>query len=394
MKTKLKSKKWKSLVSGILLAASASSFLIAPVFAAEYNEPLTGYVDDDLDIIGDDGNTVKLDKATNTITYDFQGQDHTFTVKNDDGITASQGDKYSYIFNNVGADGSKGTLHIYQSNNQWNPYAGVNGFIASGGKVTVNSNLDITATSDYASVGVAVADNADLVINGNVKMRKDDPSSPWGIITKNVHGNVGPGGATSMDDGYDANYTGARWQPSAFSVGYTRGNITVNGDVDVAVRGTAVNVGAYNAAEGVHPYDLATVSLVGDSTRIITPYREKNSVEGFGEFIEPYYSLACYGGTINVNVKNMEAQKGKVEIVGNIMAMKRSEYTHTSDVYQDSRINLALTTADSSWKGIIDNANMTKSLVQTNPNDKNSYKYDPDATPVYADHSGEVNLWL
>ena len=394
MKTKLKSKKWKSLVSGILLAASASSFLIAPVFAAEYTDPLTGVVDDDLDIFGDDGNTVKLDKATNTITYDFQGQDHTFTVENDDGITASQGDKYSYIFNNVGADGSKGTLHIYQSNNQWNPYAGVNGFIASGGKITVNSNLDITATSDYASVGVAVANGADLVINGNVKMRKDDPSNPWGIITKNVHGNVGPGGAVSMDNGYDANYTGARWQPSAFSVGYTRGNITVNGDVDVAVRGTAVNVGAYNAAEGVHPYDLATVSLVGDSTRIITPYREKNSVEGFGEFIEPYYSLACYGGTINVNVKNMEAQKGKVEIVGNIMAMKRSEYTHTSDVYQDSRINLALTTADSSWKGIIDNANMTKSLVQTNPNDKNSYKYDPKADPVYADHSGEVNLWL
>ena len=398
MKTKLKSKKWKSLVSGILLAASASSFLIAPVFAAEYTDPLTGYVNDDLDIFGDDGNTVELDKATNTIIYDFQGQDHTFTVENDDGITASQGDKYSYIFNNVGADGSKGTLHIYQSNNQYNPHAGVNGFIASGGnsggKITVNSNLDITATSDYASVGVAVANGADLVINGNVKMRKDDPSNPWGIITKNVHGNVGPGGAVSMDNGYDANYTGARWQPSAFSVGHTRGNITVNGDVDVAVRGTAVNVGAYDAAEGVHPYDLATVSLVGDSTRIITPYREKNSVEDFGEFIEPYYSLACYGGTINVNVKNMEAQKGKVEIVGNIMAMKRSEYTHTSDVYQDSRINLALTTADSSWKGIIDNANMTKSLVQTNPEDKNSYKYDPDATPVYADHSGEVNLWL
>ena len=396
MKTKLKSKKWKSLVSGILLAASASSFLIAPVFAAEYTDPLTGYVDDDLDIFGDDGNTVKLDKATNTITYDFQGQDHTFTVENDDGITASQGDKYSYIFNNVGADGSKGTLHIYQSNNQWNPYAGVNGFIASGGKsdgkITVNSNLDITATSDYASVGVAVANGADLVINGNVKMRKDDPSNPWGIITKNVHGNVGPGGATTMDDGYDANYTGARWQPSAFSVGYTRGNITVNGDVDVAVRGTAVNVGAYNAAEGVHPYDLATVSLVGDSTRIITPYREKNSVEGFGEFIEPYYSLACYGGTINVNVKNMEAQKGKVEIVGNIMAMKRSEYTRKPDVYQDGRINLALTTSDSSWKGIIDNANLNYDVADSNV--AFGWRYDPNMMPVYADHSGEVNLWL
>lgn len=395
MQTKLKSRKWKSLVSGILLAASASSFLIAPVFAAEYTDPLTGVVKDDKAIIKADGNKVSLNKTTNTITYDFQGQDHTFTIKNSDGIaTNTDGGDHKYVFNNVGADGSKGTIHIYQSNTKWNPFEGVNGFVANGSTTTVNSNLDITATADYASVGVAVSGNGTLIINGNVKMRKDDAENPWGIITDNVHGNVGPGGKVTMDNGYDAKYTGARWQPSAFSVGYTRGNITVNGDVDVAVRGTAVNVGAYSAAEGVDPYDLATISLVGDSTRIITPYREKNSVEGFGEFTEPYYSLACYGGTINVNVKNMEAQKGKVEIVGNIMAMKRSEYTHTSDVYQDSRINLALTTADSSWKGIIDNANMTKSLVQTNPNDKNSYKYDPDATPVYADHSGEVNLWL
>ena len=40
MKTKLKSKKWKSLISGVLLAASASSFLIAPVYAADYSKPL------------------------------------------------------------------------------------------------------------------------------------------------------------------------------------------------------------------------------------------------------------------------------------------------------------------------------------------------------------------
>lgn len=346
----------------------------------------------DQSLLKEAGNTVSFDKKSNTMTYDFKGQDHTFTVTDSDGISTNT--KGDYVFNNVDAQGKKGTLHIYQTNNEWNAFQNVTGFSASTGHVTVNSDLDITAYSDYASMGVSAGNGADLVINGNVKMRKDDPSNPWGIITKNVHGNVGPGGAVTMDNGYDANYTGARWQPSAFSVGHTRGNITVNGDVDVAVRGTAVNVGAYDAAEGVHPYDLATVSLVGDSTRIITPYREKNSVEDFGEFIEPYYSLACYGGTINVNVKNMEAQKGKVEIVGNIMAMKRSEYTHTSDVYQDSRINLALTTADSSWKGIIDNANMTKSLVQTNPEDKNSYKYDPDATPVYADHSGEVNLWL
>lgn len=383
----MRTRKWSTLLAALVLTTGLSSV----VQAADYTQGLTGVDSEDQSLLKEAGNTVSFDKKSNTMTYDFKGQDHTFTVTDSDGIgTNTEGD---YVFNNVDDQGKKGTLHIYQTNNESNAFENVTGFSASTGHVTVNSDLDITAYSDYASMGVSAGNGADLVINGNVKMRKDDPSNPWGIITKNVHGNVGPGGATSMDP-TDTNYTGARWQPSAFSVGHTRGNITVNGDVDVAVRGTAVNVGAYDAAEGVHPYDLATVSLVGDSTRIITPYREKNSVEDFGEFIEPYYSLACYGGTINVNVKNMEAQKGKVEIVGNIMAMKRSEYTHTSDVYQDSRINLALTTADSSWKGIIDNANMTKSLVQTNPEDKNSYKYDPDATPVYADHSGEVNLWL
>ena len=384
----MRTRKWSTLLAALVLTTGLSGV----IQAADYTQGLTGVVGEDQPLLMGAGNTVSFDKKSKTMTYDFKGQEHTFTVTDSDGIgTNTEGD---YVFNNVDAQGKKGTLHIYQTNNESNAFENVTGFSASTGHVTVNSDLDITTYSDYASMGVSAGNGADLVINGNVKMRKDDPSNPWGIITKNVHGNVGPGGAVTMDNGYDANYTGARWQPSAFSVGHTRGNITVNGDVDVAVRGTAVNVGAYDAAEGVHPYDLATVSLVGDSTRIITPYREKNSVEGFGEFIEPYYSLACYGGTINVNVKNMEAQKGEVEIVGNIMAMKRSEYTHTSDVYQDSRINLALTTADSSWKGIIDNANMTKSLVQTNPEDKNSYKYDPDATPVYADHSGEVNLWL
>ena len=102
--------------------------------------------------------------------------------------------------------------------------------------------------------------------------------------------------------------------------------------------------------------------------------------------------MACYGGTINVNVKDMEAQKGKVEIVGNIMAMKRSEYTRKSDVYQDGRINLALTTSDSSWKGIIDNTNLNYDVADSNV--AFGWRYDPDMTPVYADHSGEVNLWL
>ena len=171
--------------------------------------------------------------------------------------------------------------------------------------------------------------------------------------------------------------------------------MVVNGDVDIAVRGTAVITNTYNGngEEDATPDELSSISLLGDHTKIITPFQEEAFVEGFGKFIEPYYSLASYGGTVNVNVKDQVAQNGKVEIVGNVISMKRSSGTYTQDVYQDGRTNIGLTTGDSYWKGLIDNAN----LAQTSPTEKDSYnhpKYDPAVTPVNADHSGEVNLWL
>lgn len=377
---KFQSKEWQLFAASIMMTVCTSCFTMPPAWAAEYNDPLTGVVKDDKAIIKADGNTVRLDKSTNTVTYDFKGQDHTFNVKNNDGIsTNGEGNDYDYVYNNVGADGSKGTLHIYQVNTLWNPWAGVNGFAANGGTTTVNSNLDITATSDYASVGVTAGGAGKLIINGNVKMRKDDPSNPWGIITKNVHGNIGPGGATSMDP-TDVNYTGARWQPSAFAVGYTRGHITVNGDVDVAVRGTAVNVGAYSAAKGVHAYNLASISLVGNSIKIETPSDERKED---GSFKEAYYSLASYGGTVNINVvdannnqdmssianERLEAVEGNTtNLIGNVIALKRSERTDKPDVYQDGRVNIGLVTKESSWKGVVDNAGKTQ--------------------------AGEVNVWL
>ena len=358
---KLSQKKWKSLISGVLLAASASSFLIAPVYAADYSKPLIGTLKKDSEILTPDGNTVQENDGK--LIYDFQGKDHTFTITNKDGITARQ----DSVYNNVDADGNYGTIHIYQTNNKSNAWAGVNGFTANKGTIVVNSNLDITATSEYSSVGIAAANKGNLIINGNVKMRKDNTEKPWGIITDNVHGNIGPGGgAPSM--GGDENYTGARWQPAGISVDNTRGDVTVNGDVDIAVRGTAVKTDAYDADGDVASYDLATISLLGKSIRIDTPYREENYVEGFGKFVEPYYALASYGGTINVNVKNLEAQNGNVEIVGNVLAMKSNKEAEKAQVYRDGRLNIGLTTQDSSWKGVIDNAGTAK--------------------------AGEVNLWL
>lgn len=372
-------KKWQLLAAGVLMSVCTSCFTVSPVWAAEYTKGLTGNAESDMAIIGGDGNTVV--QNGNTVTYDFQGKDHTFTVKNKDAImTDRDNDGYDYVLNNVDSDGNKGTLHLYQTNTGKNDFAGVTGLAAGGGKVVVKSNLDITAYSAYASVGVGAAGGTDLTINGNVKMRKDDPNSPWGIITKNVHGNIGPGGVTSMDP-TDVNYTGARWQPSAFSVGGLDASITVNGNVDVAVRGTAVQTNTYSKTDDkMLGCKLSTISLLGDSIKIETPSDERNED---GSFKEAYYAMASYGGTININVvdtnsskdkyslenENLVAAKGKTtNIIGNVIALKRSERTDKPDVYQDGRVNIGLTTKDSTWKGVIDNAG--------------------------TDHAGEVNVWL
>ena len=372
-------KRWQLLAAGVLMSVCTSCFTVSPVWAAEYTKGLTGNAASDMAIIGGDGNTVV--QNGNTVTYDFQGKDHTFTVKNKDAImTDKDNDGYDYVLNNVDGDGNKGTLHLYQTNTRKNDFAGVTGLAAGGGKVVVNSNLDITAYSAYASVGVGAAGGTELTINGNVKMRKDDPNSPWGIITKNVHGNIGPGGVTSMDP-TDVNYTGARWQPSAFSVGGYDASITVNGNVDVAVRGTAVQTNTYSKTDDkMLGCKLSTISLVGDSIKIETPSDERNED---GSFKEAYYAMASYGGTININVvdtnnskdkyslenENLVAAEGKTtNIIGNVIALKRSERTDKPDVYQDGRVNIGLTTKDSTWKGVIDNAG--------------------------TDHAGEVNVWL
>lgn len=47
-------------------------------------------------------------------------------------------------------------------------------------------------------------------------------------------------------------------------------------------------------------------------------------------------------------------------MVGNVLAMKSSDEAGKAMVYQNGRLNIGLTTQDSSWKGVIDNAGTAK----------------------------------
>lgn len=379
----MRTRKWSALLAAVIAMTGLSNITLA----ADYTTGLTGAYRADNKLVRGDGSSVT--RSGNSTIYDFGGRDQSFSVTNADAVSFSATGK-SFIVNNIGANESKGTITLRSQNTIPNGLGNASGLNIGSGNTTINSNLVIETSADYLTDGIQVGQNGTLTINGNVKMRKDDADSPWGVVTNNVHGNYGPGGYVTNDA---LEYTGARWQPTGLYVSESRGHMVVNGDVDIAVRGTAVITNTYNGAGDVTPDELSSISLLGDHTKIITPFQEEAFVEGFGKFIEPYYSLASYGGTVNVNVKDQVAQNGKVEIVGNVISMKRSSGTYTPDVYQDGRINIGLTTGDSYWKGLIDNAN----LAQTSPTEKDKYehpKYDPAIPPVDADHSGEVNLWL
>ena len=379
----MRTRKWSALLAAVIAMTGLSNITLA----ADYTTGLTGSYRADKKLLKGDGSSVI--QSGNSTIYDFGGRDQSFSVTNADAVSFSASGK-SFIVNNIGANGSKGTITLRSQNTKPNGLGEASGLNIGSCNATINSNLVIETSADYMTDGIQVGGNGTLTINGSVKMRKDDNDNPWGVVTNNVHGNYGPGGYVTNDA---LEYTGARWQPTGLYVSESRGHIVVNGDVDIAVRGTAVITNTYNGAGDVTPDELSSISLLGDHTKIITPFQEEAYVEGFGKFIEPYYSLASYGGTVNVNVKDQVAQNGKVEIVGNVISMKRSSGTYTPDVYQDGRINIGLTTSDSYWKGLIDNAN----LAQTSPTEKDKYghpKYDPAIPPVDADHSGEVNLWL
>lgn len=347
--------KWRGTVLAAMAVLSLTS-MGGTAWAASYNQGLTG---SESDASWLQEGIVKNDNGT--LVYDFNGTSQTFSTTNKASGKFSQ----KTVINNQNKDGTYGTLNFNFTGTEANDTSGATALsiTARPNDIVFNSNLNITASSAYYAKGISKSGSGTAIINGSVTIRKSDSNAPWGIITKNVHGNYGPGGYVTNDG---LNYTGARWQPSAFYV--SAGTLNVNGSVDVAVRGSAVITDPQRGSNLVDDYDLATINLTGPSIRIDTPTKAQESKEAF-------YSLANYGGTINVNVKEKQAGDSTVKITGNILAMKN---VGDGDpfFYQSGRINLGLTNKDSYWKGVIDNTSVSKENGSDNG------------------QTGEVNIWM
>lgn len=256
------------------------------------------------------------------------------------------------------------------------PEAGMMGtygiYLEDGDDITVNSDVNMTVNGGAYMVdgifmghmGAAEAAKTKLTINGNVTMRGtgNDQSSDdfWGIK------------GTGEDGGYPT-YMGSRWAPEGIYLGKEGGSsITINGNVDMAVKGNGAVTDAYYKVAGQNSLDNV-LTLNGD-VNIITP---KSRERGF-------LALGAFGGTVNVNVKTETEAGGKVKVtgpsdhkvnlVGNLYASKDDGNGANTYYFRDGAINLGLTTSDSTWSGVVSNTN------------KN--------TPTGKSQQGDINLWL
>ena len=312
--------------------------------AADYQQGLTGSTKDASWLT--EGTVTE---KNGTLTYDFGGKNQSFTTKNTDAVSFAA--DTNAVINNKGS-----TLTLKNTNTVDNAWAGTSGLsVTDGSNVTINSNLNIDVFADYAASGISVerggtgsGSETHLTINGDVTMRKNDAESPWAIVTNNIHGNPETMGAPD--------YRGARWAPSGISLGMSDGSsIDINGNVDLAVRGTAVKTDPWSQGK-----KSAVINLNGGNVRIETP-KDKN---------ESFFSLANYGGTINVNVKDGAVADAShmVDMKGNIITMKENNGSGMSTFYTDGQTNIALANDKSQWTGVIDNSGKSQ--------------------------AGEVNLWI
>lgn len=268
-----------------------------------------------------------------------------------------------------------GTLSIDTSSSDAGNSQGAGILASDGSRLTINGNLQIKTYggSCFADgiymmrAGTGTGAKANITVNGNVYIgdptavgEPPDSSSrdaKWGVNAAEMHGGYGPDGHVP---GWADEYTGARWQPTGVDVDMSDGSsIDLNGDVYLAVRGSAMKTDPYYKSAGMDDYDIAVINANKGNVTIVTPTSDKES----------FYALASYGGTVNVNMAGADAASHKVNIKGNIIAM-RDDKSHNGQPYffQNGRINLALANSDSQWTGVVDNSG--------------------------SDQAGEVNLWL
>ena len=359
------SKKWMSgwagKMGGKCLAMAITSVLLAgsvqlPAMAANtYEDWLTGREDDREDVL-EDGDMLEL-VSSNPYKVIYDLQDGT-TFNTAMGAIVFQ--KTDGIEGVINVEGGSGTLNLHNESDDPSGYYGTAPVVVMEKQfLTINGNINGTQSSaGYSAGGLSVnrggtgqGEKSGLTVNGNVTFwgNSDNPekdeyskSGEWGVQAKRTDGNFN-------------GYYGSRWAPAGVSLNMPGGSyINLNGDVKIAVRGNGLVTDPYYAnIGGVSDYDTSVINANKGDVTIYTP---KSADRG-------YNALASYGGTINVNWENGTPGSHNVVLKGNIIALKVWELPAGSKFpdsgadafYRSGRVNVALTTENSSWTGLVSN---------------------------------------
>ncbi len=265
----------------------------------------------------------------------------------------------------VAADGSLvfdfGEAVTFTNSGVASPKSLINNGDIPGTVIIKNDFTGIMHSKDYSAMAIKAGwmeGNFDMpvdkrgavIFDGNVTLRDKSVAGEWGVTAKDIHGGF-------------STYNGARWQPVGIRSGLC-GDVIVNGKLDMAVKGSALVTDPYYKAlktTGSKEYDddlkTATITTNGD-VNIDTPE----------DYTEAFYSIANYGGTINVNADATAARDKTVVIKGNVLTMRDGDGRGEPYFYRTGQTNIGLTNDKSSWTGVVDNTGTKQ--------------------------AGEVNLWL
>ena len=264
----------------------------------------------------------------------------------------------------VAADGSLvfdfGEAVTIENSNVTSPKSLVKNGDVPGAVVIKSDFTGIMHSKDYSAMAIQagwlegnfdepVDKRGSVTFDGNVTLRDKNVKGEWGVTSSDLHGGF-------------LTYKGARWQPVGIRAGLC-GDVIINGNLDMAVKGSALVTDPYYKAvkttgstEYADDLKTSTITTNGD-VNIDTPEDDT----------EAFYSIANYGGTINVNADATAARDKTVVIKGNVLAMRDNGHGEPY-FYRTGQVNIGLTNDKSSWTGVVDNTGTKQ--------------------------TGEVNLWL
>ena len=284
------------------------------------------------------GDSKKLD-------YDFGKKIVNITATQENYDTAPIGSvSYMGVPNGITAHIKAGTLNLKMLEQSQLAYSTSGIMVDTGNKITIDSNVNMLVSGGNFSVaginmghfGSGAGSQTSVVINGDLSEKgtsdNQESNDYWGVQ------------GTGENGGYDG-YKGSRWAPSGIYMGSENGSsVTVNGKVNLAVKGNGVVADAYTKVDGKNPLDNF-VTIRGGT--IDTP---TGGDVGF-------FSLASFGGTINMGMNDALSDAGTSDVVlkGNVLAMKDDGNAKNTVLFRDGAINIGLGTSKSSWTGVVSN---------------------------------------